>query len=392
MFFRQIPRCFASTSFLVQGLLMWSFLEFRLAKTTLMKRTPWDNTSWWTLGARCLGRIWRRVLFTYNRFSRIRILHQKSNWSFAPPFFDFLLGFPSASTCRKWHLPPCTHPFSDSIQTHGRMQKFTSRIFTECESAWNVTLIIWVFLFTAWSLWGFLFAAVSVFRPRMGCRRRRSSFSSLTLATVSRGLDVMTETTWVSFGTLSLWLPLKTLSRLEFFPIQVLIKLFRFVIPIAIGLMDDRTSFVQVPRDLQFSQWFWPFVSWKTYPNIWTFWFGNFEQSGSILQFYLCTRILHQLLVLSTTIWLSCNDVHHFCSSHLGNVVLRWVVFNFFFCSAEISCLSRLKLWNTVAWVSLVEFSWTSSFVVFLLSFAQPEYCVSWQLFNCSDMCTCDGP
>ena len=32
---------------------------------------------------------------------------------FAPPFFDVLLGFPSASTCRKWHLPPCTQPFAD---------------------------------------------------------------------------------------------------------------------------------------------------------------------------------------------------------------------------------------------------------------------------------------
>ena len=29
----------------------------------------------------------------------------------APPFFDILLGFPSASTCQKWHLSPYTHPF-----------------------------------------------------------------------------------------------------------------------------------------------------------------------------------------------------------------------------------------------------------------------------------------
>ena len=26
---------------------------------------------------------------------------------------DFLLGFLPASTCRKWHLSPCIHPFSD---------------------------------------------------------------------------------------------------------------------------------------------------------------------------------------------------------------------------------------------------------------------------------------
>ena len=51
--------------------------------------------------------------------------------------------------------------------------------------------------------------AVSLFCLRMGRRRRRSSFSSLTLATVPRGLDVRTETTGVSFGTLSVCLPLK---------------------------------------------------------------------------------------------------------------------------------------------------------------------------------------
>ena len=28
---------------------------------------------------------------------------------FAPPFFDFLLGFSSASTCRNRHLSPCAH-------------------------------------------------------------------------------------------------------------------------------------------------------------------------------------------------------------------------------------------------------------------------------------------
>ena len=48
----------------------------------------------------------------------------------------------------------------------------------------------------------------------MGCRRRRSSFLSLTFVTVSRGLCVMTETTWVSFGTLTMCLPLQTLSHL----------------------------------------------------------------------------------------------------------------------------------------------------------------------------------
>ena len=48
--------------------------------------------------------------------------------------------------------------------------------FTEFESAWNFTLAQRAFLFVAWSLWGFLSLAVSLFCLRMGCRRRRSSF------------------------------------------------------------------------------------------------------------------------------------------------------------------------------------------------------------------------
>ena len=73
-------------------------------------------------------------------------------------------------------------------------------VFTNSESAWNLAPFIWrAFLFVAWFLWGFLW-------------RRRSSFTSLTTATVARVLRVMTETAWVSFGTLPMCLPLKTLS------------------------------------------------------------------------------------------------------------------------------------------------------------------------------------
>ena len=43
-------------------------------------------------------------------------------------------------------------------------------------------------------------------------------FLSLIFALVSRGLKVMTETTWISFGSLSMWFPLKTLF---FFPLYV---------------------------------------------------------------------------------------------------------------------------------------------------------------------------
>ena len=96
-----------------------------------------------------------------------------------------------------------------------QMPEFTWRIFTEFESTWNFILIQRVFLFTAWSLWGFLSLAVSLFCLRMGCRRRRSSFSSLTTVQISLYLFIMTETTWVSFWTLSMCLPPKTLSPLS---------------------------------------------------------------------------------------------------------------------------------------------------------------------------------
>ena len=58
--------------------------------------------------------------------------------------------------------------------------------------------------------------------------------------------------------------------------------------PMAILVMDHRTNFVKrYPALLNFIPLFWPFVSWKAHPNIWTFRWGNFEQFGSILQFYL---------------------------------------------------------------------------------------------------------
>ena len=100
------------------------------------------------------------------------------------------------------------------IHTHGRMPESTWRICTEFESAWNFTLISRVFLVIAWSLWGFSSLAVSLFCLRMGCGRRRSPFSSLAFTLASRGQRVTTETAWVSFGTLSMCFPLKTLSHL----------------------------------------------------------------------------------------------------------------------------------------------------------------------------------
>ena len=40
--------------------------------------------------------------------------------------------------------------------------------------------------------------------------------------------------------------------------------------------------------------WLWPFMFWKTYPNIWTFWLWNFEQFWSVFCCVSC---------LSCTVW-----------------------------------------------------------------------------------------
>ena len=74
-------------------------------------------------------------------------------------------------------------------------------------------------------------------------------------------------------------------------------------------------NFVQeVPKDLQCLP---KFSARKTYPCVWTFWFGNLKQSGSVFQFYLsagryCTSCL------SVTIWKSCNNIHYVGGNHLG--------------------------------------------------------------------------
>ena len=126
-------------------------------------------------------------LFTLNRFSRIRTLRyttqlcrllQQCNWSFCTTFLWLLAG-------RSFYLNMSEMAFVAIyvsffrlvILTHGRMPELTWRFFfTEFESAWNFTLAQRAFLFIAWSLWGFLSLAVSLFCLRMGCRRRRSSF------------------------------------------------------------------------------------------------------------------------------------------------------------------------------------------------------------------------
>ena len=90
------------------------------------------------------------------------------------------------------------------VRTHGKTPKLTQRVITIFVSTQNLTSPVRILLFVA-------FCSVSLFCLRTGCGRRRSPLSSLTTALVSRGWRVMTETARISFGTLSLRLPLKTL-------------------------------------------------------------------------------------------------------------------------------------------------------------------------------------
>ena len=170
------------------------------------------------------GAIWSQFSrFMWNRLSQVTILRhttqlrrllQYRNWSFRTTFLRLLVGLSfSLNKSEMAFVAMDTTFFRFVIQIHGRMTASTWRIFTELESAWNFTLVFRVFLFIAWSLWGFVFLAVSMFCLRMEGGRRRSHFSSLTFALLSTGEWVMTETTWISCGALSMCLPLKTLSH-----------------------------------------------------------------------------------------------------------------------------------------------------------------------------------
>ena len=114
--FRQIPCYSAGASFLVQGLLMLSFPELWRAKTTphevhtfglFLAMDPFFPD--FLFDARCPWRIWRRVLIPIFFFHG----DTQPNSVDSPPFFDFLLGFSSASTCRNRLSSPQVPPDSD---------------------------------------------------------------------------------------------------------------------------------------------------------------------------------------------------------------------------------------------------------------------------------------
>ena len=111
----------------------------------------------------------------------------------------------------------CASSLRLAVLTYGRMPLATWRVMTISVSARNFALSVWrSFISVSWIFRGFFSLAVSL-GLRTWCKRRRLSFSSVTPATVSCGW-VMVETAWVSFGTLSTCLQLKTPSH---FPLNV---------------------------------------------------------------------------------------------------------------------------------------------------------------------------
>ena len=235
--FRHIPPCFEGASFLDQGLLMWSSLEFRRARTTLMRRTILDNTSRWPRDGPFLSRIliWCPVLlenlmvcfdpnFSGSRgiyFSRIRILRCTTqlyrlihyrNWSFRSTFLRLLVGLSflplhvDNDICRQKRnlFQICNSDTREGARIH--MTDF-HRIWIGME--FHSCLSSFPF-FIAWSLWVCVPRRQSVL-PLHGMREKTialcvSDFCPCFFWRVGHG-----ETTWVSFGTLSMCLPLKTL-------------------------------------------------------------------------------------------------------------------------------------------------------------------------------------
>ena len=129
------------------------------------------------------GAIWSQFSrFMWNRLSQVTILRhttqlrrllQYRNWSFRTTFLRLLVGLSfSLNKSEMAFVAIYTTFFWFVIQIHGRTTESTWRIFTELESAWNFILVFRVFLFIAWSLWGFVFLAVSMVLPSHGRREK----------------------------------------------------------------------------------------------------------------------------------------------------------------------------------------------------------------------------
>ena len=136
-YFRQIPRYSAGASFLVQGFLLCLPPQTQARKDYAREAHTFEKfLAVDPFFPFFFKKFWCQVLLeiftvwfdpSFHSFRRIDFLGWGSwgtqfNWKdsfnkatdpFAPPSFDFLLGFSSASTRRKKHLLPNLHPVSD---------------------------------------------------------------------------------------------------------------------------------------------------------------------------------------------------------------------------------------------------------------------------------------
>ena len=216
---------------------MWPFTEFWDARTTFMRRTLLNNSSWWILCfpifflmSRVLGEFddvfWCQFsLITQKRLSRIRILRhvtqfyrllQYRNWSFCITFLWLLVGL---SSCLNMSDMSFVVMYTSFLQTCNSDTREDDRIHMTC-FCYRIWMEFRTFSLKSFPLY-WLFS-LRIFVPLRQSplssndtqeKTIGSSFSSLTFVNVTRGNCLMTEKTWISFGTLFMCHPLKTLSH-----------------------------------------------------------------------------------------------------------------------------------------------------------------------------------
>ena len=213
---------------------MWSFTEFRRARTTLLRRTLVDYRSRWTLS---FPNFFSSQVFEDNfsvrfdpnfpsfrrtDFSRMGIfrhtiqlyrLLQLSNWSFRTTFLWFFAGLLTCLNMSKRTLVAITCILSESYSFDIRedANNYMTDYYNCCIGTKFCACCLKSFHPCCLNLWGFFSLSVSL-GLRIWCGQGRLSISSVNPATVSSG-QCMIETTRVSFRTFSMCFPLKTLSH-----------------------------------------------------------------------------------------------------------------------------------------------------------------------------------
>ena len=176
-------------------------------------------------GAMCPCRIWRcdsipTFHFPAKRLSlkaimghttQLNTLFQYSNRSFAPPVFDFLLGCPPASVCRKLHLSPHWQSrFRLVIQANGMVPEITRRF---CASSSKI-FFTRSFAFQSWRTFSSQVAIFVRLSSVSLCRRFWSR--KWWLCPLTRMRDPWLKTRGVSSWKLSVSLPLEAFSHFSF--------------------------------------------------------------------------------------------------------------------------------------------------------------------------------